>query len=80
MTIDNGPLITRWADPPLPCGVIAGSKAVTLLNPVGWVSNLFGLISRPNDGTIALEETRLGCMSDFLAVHAGRLFPPFAHA
>ena len=55
--------------------MIAGSKAVTLLNPVGWVSNLFGLISRPNDGTIALEETRLSCMSDFLTVHAGRLSP-----
>jgi len=61
----------RWADPPQPCGVIAGSKAVTLLNPVGWISNLFGIISRPNDGTIAVEETRLPSMADFCVVHAG---------
>jgi hypothetical protein len=62
-----------WADPPQPCGVIAGTKAVTLLNPVGWVSNLFGMISKPNDGTIALEETKLGrgLMTDFCCVHAG---------
>ena len=63
----------QWAGPPWPCGVIAGSKNVTLLNPVGWVSNLFGIIHKPNDGTIAVEETRLPdqLMTDFAIVHAG---------
>ena len=64
---------SSWAAPPQPCGVIAGTKAVTLMNPVGWVSNLFGIITQPNDGTIALDETRLpdGLMADFRTVHAG---------
>lgn len=62
-----------WAAPPQPCGVIAGTKAVTIMNPVSWVSNLFRIISRPNDGTIALEETRLPneLMTDFRTVSAG---------
>lgn len=62
-----------WSPPPQPCGVIAGTKAVTLLNPVGWVSNLFRLIDRPNDGTIAASEAQLpqGQMADFRTVAAG---------
>lgn len=63
----------QWADPPQPCGVIAGTKNVTLMNPVGWVSNCFGIIGKPNDGTIALEETKLPAhlMTEFITVHAG---------
>ena len=63
----------EWSDPPQPCGVIAGTKNVTLMNPVGWVSNSFGIIRKPNDGTIALEETKLPAhlMADFATVHAG---------
>lgn len=63
----------HWAAPPQPCGVIAGTKNVTLLNPVGWISNLFKIIDSPNDGTIALEETKLhdGLMKAFATVHVG---------
>ena len=63
----------QWGDPPMPCGVIAGTKNVTLMNPVGWVSNSFGIIAKPNDGTIAVEETKLPAhlMTDFATVYAG---------
>ena len=63
----------HWANPPQPCGVIAGTKKWTLLNPVGWVSNGFKIIDSPNDGTIALQETRLPAelMTDFTTVYAG---------
>jgi len=64
---------SAWADPPQPCAVIAGSKHFTLMNPMGCLYNLFGLISKPNDGTIALEETKLGqgLMTDFCSVYVG---------
>lgn len=62
---------SKWAPPPQPCGVIAGTKAVTLANPVGWVSNLFRIIPHPNDGTIAVAETKLPVMEDFGTVHTG---------
>ena len=63
----------QWSDPPQPCGVIAGTKNVTLMNPVGWISNSFGIISKPNDGTIAVEETKLPAhlVANFTTVHAG---------
>ena len=63
----------QWAVAPQPCAVIAGTRSLTWLNPIGWVSNGFRIISKPNDGTIAVDETRLEdkWMKEFHLVPAG---------
>ncbi|KAL3133389.1 hypothetical protein ABBQ38_007257 [Trebouxia sp. C0009 RCD-2024] len=49
-----------WPDPPQPCGIIAGTQSLALTNPTSWLTSLFHMIPGPNDGTVALEETKLG--------------------
>ena len=65
---------TGWPAPPRPCGVIAGTRAASVGNPVSWVTRGLGLIGRgePSDGTVLLEETRLGAgeLDDFATVDA----------
>lgn len=51
-------------------GVIAGTRARTLANPIGWLSSSLGVFGadRPNDGTVAVDETHLAGMVDFATV------------
>ena len=51
-------------------------SSLTVINPVSWMSNAFSLLPTPNDGTVAVEETRLDAehMTDFATVHAGHTF------
>jgi pimeloyl-ACP methyl ester carboxylesterase len=72
-----GPLLTDLAEspnsvpaslppPPYPVGVIAGDRKALYLLP--W------LVSGPNDGIVAVEETKAEGMSDFLIVRRGHSF------
>ncbi|MEY3014399.1 MAG: hypothetical protein RIT45_3134 [Pseudomonadota bacterium] len=53
-------------------GVIAGTRAPSLGNPVSWLSRGIGVFGadRPSDGTVAVDETHLPGMTDFATVHA----------
>jgi len=53
-----------------PTAVIAGTRATSLSNPISWLSGglqVFGA-DRPNDGTVAVDETHLPGMTDFAEV------------
>lgn len=51
-------------------GVIAGTRSPSLGNPTSWVSAPFFGDDRPNDGTVAVDETHLPGMVDFATVDA----------
>jgi triacylglycerol lipase len=60
----------RWPAPPAPFAVIAGTRAWALTNPTSWtVARRFPPGTR-NDGTVAVDETRLDGMADFAEVDA----------
>jgi pimeloyl-ACP methyl ester carboxylesterase len=56
--------------PPWPGGRDLGSIAGTLSAGVGW---LVRGLPRPNDGTVAVAETRLDGMTDHLLIHASHM-------
>jgi triacylglycerol lipase len=59
-----------WPPPPAPFAVIAGTRARALTNPTSWtVGRRFPPGTR-NDGTVAVDETRLDGMADFAEVDA----------
>ena len=53
-------------------GVIAGTRARTIGNQISWLSSSLGVFGadRPNDGTVAVDETRLAGMVDFTTIDA----------
>ena len=56
--------------PSAPTAVIAGTRATSFGNPISWLSGglqVFGA-DRPNDGTVAVDETHLPGMTDFAEV------------
>lgn len=55
-----------WPLPPQPCGVIAGTRSIDLTHPVTWFTKTFRFFDGPNDGTVAVQETRLPDMADFV--------------
>lgn len=60
----------RWPAPPAPFAVIAGTRSRALSNPTSWtVGRRFPPGTR-NDGTVAVDETRLPGMADFAEVDA----------
>lgn len=60
---------TAWPPPPAPFAVIAGTRSKTWTNPTSWtLGRRFG--SEPNDGTVAVDETRLPGMAAFATVDA----------
>jgi triacylglycerol lipase len=73
----------RWPAPPAPFAVIAGTRARALTNPTSWT---FGRRFPPgtrNDGTVAVDETRLDGMADFAevdATHTWIMNDPRVHA
>ena len=34
-----------WPDPPQPCGIIAGTRSLSMANPTSWLTTTFGMIS-----------------------------------
>lgn len=59
-----------WPEPPAPIAVIAGTRNLALGNPTSWT---FGRRFPPgvrNDGTVAVEETKLPGMAAFAEVDA----------
>jgi pimeloyl-ACP methyl ester carboxylesterase len=59
-----------WPVPPAPFAVIAGTRARTWSNPTSWTAGRRFPRSTPNDGTVAVAETRLDGMTDFAEVDA----------
>lgn len=54
--------------PPCPFGVVAGTKARALANPISWFSHT--VLEQPSDGTVYVEETHLEMMVDFVEIPA----------
>ena len=61
---------TRWPAPPAPFAVIAGTRARALSNPTSWTAGRRFPPGVPNDGTVAVDETRLDGMTAFAEVDA----------
>ena len=61
---------TGWPAPPAPFAVIAGTRARALTNPTSWTAGRRFPPGVPNDGTVAVDETRLDGMADFAEVDA----------
>ena len=61
-----------WPPPPAPFAVIAGTRRLAAGNPTSWMTRALTLFPRdvPNDGTVAVAETRLPGMRDFATVDA----------
>jgi triacylglycerol lipase len=61
---------TSWPPPPAPFAVIAGTRSLALINPASWtVGRRFAADVR-NDGTVAVDETKLDGMAAFAEVDA----------
>jgi len=61
---------SRWPPPPAPFAVIAGTRSLALSNVTSWtVGRRFAADTR-NDGTVAVDETRLDGMAAFAEVDA----------
>jgi hypothetical protein len=62
----------EWPAPPAPFAVIAGTRHQSLTNPTSWITRAMRLFpdGEPNDGTVAVGETRLDGMAGFLTIDA----------
>lgn len=59
----------HWPAPPCKFAVVAGTRRFAIANPTSWISQRrFG--DADNDGTVAVDETRLDGMSGFRTVDA----------
>jgi hypothetical protein len=61
---------SAWPAPPAPFAVIAGTRNVALTNPTSWTMGRRFQAGVKNDGTVAVEETKLPEMSAFAEVDA----------
>ncbi len=61
---------STWPPPPAPFAVIAGTRSFALSNPTSWTFGRRFSPETPNDGTVAVEETRLDGMTAFAEVDA----------
>jgi hypothetical protein len=61
---------SRWPPPPAPFAVIAGTRALALTNPTSWTIGRRFPPGVANDGTVAVDETRLDGMTAFAEVDA----------
>ena len=66
----------RIGRPACPFGVIAGTRAFHPLQPTSYVTSLASRAGAAgaHDGTVAVDETRLPGMSDFITVDANHMF------
>jgi len=72
----------KWPLPPSPCGVIAGTKTLALMNPTSWMTYFLGLLTGESDGTVHVNETRLpeSDMADFVCVPSAHTFMMYDQA
>jgi pimeloyl-ACP methyl ester carboxylesterase len=61
---------SRWPAPPAPFAVIAGTRSLAWTNPTSWTVGRRFPAGVANDGTVAVEETRLPGMAAFAEVDA----------
>ncbi len=61
---------SAWPPPPAPFAVIAGTRSLALTNPTSWTIGRRFPAGVANDGTVAVEETRLAGMAAFAEVDA----------
>jgi alpha-beta hydrolase superfamily lysophospholipase len=61
---------TSWPEPPAPFAVIAGTRSVALTNVTSWTVGRRFPAGVSNDGTVAVEETKLPTMAAFAEVDA----------
>jgi triacylglycerol lipase len=61
---------SRWPEPPAPCAVIAGTRSLALTNVTSWTVGRTFPAGVANDGTVAVDETRLPAMTAFAEVDA----------
>jgi pimeloyl-ACP methyl ester carboxylesterase len=61
-----------WPKLTAPCAIIAGTHARAAANPTSWITRRGPYFSfgEPNDGTLAVEETRAADMTTFATVPA----------
>lgn len=59
-----------WPAPPAPFAVIAGTRSLALTNVTSWTLGRRFAKDTPNDGTVAVEETKLPGMVAFAEVDA----------
>lgn len=61
---------TAWPPPPAPFAVIAGTRNLALTNVTSWTFGRRFAAGVRNDGTVAVDETRLAGMTHFAEVDA----------
>jgi hypothetical protein len=61
---------TSWPPPPAPFAVIAGTRSRALTNVTSWTMGRLFPANEPNDGTVAVTETKLAAMTAFAEVDA----------
>jgi triacylglycerol lipase len=61
---------SAWPEPPAPFAVIAGTRSRSLINPTSWTVGRRFAPGVRNDGTVAVDETRLPTMRAFAEVDA----------
>jgi hypothetical protein len=61
---------TSWPAPPGPFAVIAGTRSLALTNLTSWTVGRLFPPGTKNDGTVAVDETRLAGMTHFAEVDA----------
>lgn len=61
---------SAWPPPPVPPAVIAGTRSLALSNVTSWTVGRRFPIGVKNDGTVAVEETKLDDMAEFAEVDA----------
>jgi pimeloyl-ACP methyl ester carboxylesterase len=61
---------SRWPAPPAPFGVIAGTRSLALTNVTSWTVGRRFAAGVRNDGTVAVDETKLAGMTAFAEVDA----------
>ena len=61
---------SRWPPPPAPFAVIAGTRSLAVSNVTSWTLGRRFAAGTRNDGTVAVDETRLDGMAAFAEVDA----------
>lgn len=61
---------STWPPPPAPFAVIAGTRSLALTNPTSWTLGRLFPPGVRNDGTVAVDETKLTGMAAFAEVDA----------
>lgn len=73
---------SAWPEPPAPFAVIAGTRNLALSNVTSWTVGRRFPVGVRNDGTVAVDETKLPTMSAFAevdATHTWIMNSPVAH-